>query len=55
MQQVAVTRVIDGEQQPEDPSPIAATAVDVVSKGGRVVRATLDYGGEGFGRAEGGD
>jgi hypothetical protein len=49
VQEVAIARVIDSEQEAEDPVGISATAVDVVGECGWVVRAVVDDGGEGLG------
>lgn len=55
MQEVAIARVIDSEQEAEDPVGIATAAVDVVGEGGWIVRAMADDGGEGLGGAKGGE
>lgn len=60
MQQVPVPRVVDGEQQPQDPLLVAGVAVDVVSERRRVLRAVAGLDGRpvgegGVGGAEAGD
>lgn len=54
MEEVPVPRVINREEQPEDPVTVAATAGYVVREGRRVVRAVTDRGRERVG-GEGGE